>query len=119
MKKQILFFTSLLTLLLLVACSEKEKPNYQGFWLGEENMIFEVKENSDGKYDISNINGSLKAEYKEDTLRGKNSLNMDFYMVVKGDSAYYTFGTITTGYKRIDEKQYKEIFDTQKPMQAQ
>ena len=49
MKKQILLFTSILSFLLLAACSEKEKPNYQGFWLGEENMIFEVKQTSDGK----------------------------------------------------------------------
>lgn len=119
MKKQILFFTSILFVLFLAGCSEKEKPNYQGFWLGEENMIFEVKQTSDGKYTVSNINGSLNAEYKEDALRGKNSLDMEFYMTVKGDSAYYTFGTITTGYKRIDEKSYKDIFNSLKPMTAQ
>jgi len=119
MKKQILLFTSILSFLLRAACSEKEKPNYQGFWLGEENMIFEVKQTSDGKYTVSNINGSLNAEYKEDALRGKNSLDMEFFMTVKGDSAYYTFGTITTGYKRIDEKAYKEIFETLKPITAQ
>ncbi|HHX15429.1 MAG TPA: hypothetical protein GX724_04640 [Fibrobacter sp.] len=116
MKKQIFFLASILSLLFLVACSEKEKqPNYQGYWLGEENMIFEVKRTDDGKYTISNINGSLNAEYKEKALRGKNSLDMDFSMEVKGDSAFYTFGSVTTSYKRIDADTYKKILATQLP----
>ena len=35
-------------------------------------------------------------------------------MKVKGDSAYYEFGSITTGYKRISKSQYDEIFAAQK-----
>ena len=35
-------------------------------------------------------------------------------MNVKGDSAYYEFGSITTGYARISQDEYKKIFDAQK-----
>ena len=40
---------------------------------------------------------------------------MPFSMQVKGDSAYYQFGTIITGYKRISKEAYQEIFKMQKP----
>jgi hypothetical protein len=35
-------------------------------------------------------------------------------MSVKGDSAYYEFGGITTGYVRISKEEYDDIFATQK-----
>ena len=47
-------------------------------------------------------------------LCGKNSLDMPYCMSVKGDSAYYEFGGITTAYGRISKEEYEEIFATQK-----
>ena len=35
-------------------------------------------------------------------------------MTVKGDSAYYEFGGITTGYARISKEEYEDIFASQK-----
>ena len=37
---------------------------------------------------------------------------MDYSMKVKGDSAYYLFADITTGYKRISKDEYEKIFAT-------
>ena len=45
-------------------------------------------------------------------LRGKNNVDMDYSMTVKGDSAYYLFADITTGYKRITKEEYDKIFAT-------
>ena len=44
----------------------------------------------------------------------KNSLDMPYCMNVKGDSAYYEFGGITTGYARISKEEYEDIFASQK-----
>ena len=35
-------------------------------------------------------------------------------MKVKGDSAFYEFGQITTGYKRISKDEYESIFSSLK-----
>ena len=45
---------------------------------------------------------------------GKNTLDMPYCMSVKGDSAYYEFGGITTGYARISKEEYEDIFASQK-----
>jgi hypothetical protein len=55
-------------------------------------------------YIIRNVNGDLNATIVDDTLRGKNSLDMEYKMAVKGDSAYYTFSGIVTGYARISKQ---------------
>ena len=34
---------------------------------------------------------------------------MEYKMNVKGDSAYYEFGGIVTGYKRISKDEYEKI----------
>jgi hypothetical protein len=39
-------------------------------------------------------------------------------MSVKGDSAYYEFGGITTGYSRISKEEYEDIFASQKKASA-
>jgi hypothetical protein len=92
---------------------QKDEAQFVGYWLGEANMIFEVIKDGDN-YIIRNINGDLSAKVSDGALRGKNSLDMEYVMRVKGDSAYYEFGSITTGYKRISKSQYDEIFATQK-----
>ena len=106
--KKILAIASLsLAPLMFTACGESSS-NYVGYWQGEANMIFEVLTENGTDYIIRNINGDLQATVSGGALRGKNSLDMEYVMKVKGDSAYYEFGSITTGYKRISKSQYDE-----------
>ncbi|MCQ2063745.1 MAG: hypothetical protein MJY99_10485 [Fibrobacter sp.] len=115
MKKIITFAAISLFSLLFFACGSKsDKPNFVGCWQGEANMIFEVLTENGTDYTIRNVNGDLSAQIVNDTLRGKNSLDMEYTMSVKGDSAYYNFGSITTGYKRISDSEYRKLFDAQK-----
>ncbi len=112
MKKIITLSAILLSTLMFVACGQKTE-SYVGYWQGEANMVFEVLQNGQD-YIIRNVNGDLNASPNEGKICGENSLNMPYCMDVKGDSAYYEFGGITTGYKRIDKAQYDAIFATQK-----
>ena len=113
MKKLIPFATLALSSLFLFGCGQ-DNVNYTGCWLGEENMAFEVLTENGTDYTIRNINGDLKATVQDGALRGKNTPDMEYKMNVKGDSAYYEFGSITTGYKRISKAQYDEIYAAQK-----
>ena len=113
MKKIIAIATFSLVSLFFIACGESSS-NYVGYWQGEANMIFEVLTENGTDYIIRHINGDLGAKISDGALRGKNSLDMEYVMRVKGDSAYYDFGSITTGYKRITKAQYDEIFEAQK-----
>jgi len=86
-------------------------------------MIFEVRTENNVDYTIRNINGDLTAKMDDGVLRGKNSLDMDILMRVKGDSAYYEFGEdesgkIVTGYKRISKVEYDEIYKKQSEAKA-
>jgi|GEM_PF-538808 len=108
MKKIIPFATFTLSSLLFLGCGESN-VNYTGCWLGEENMAFEVLTENGTDYTIRNVNGDLKATIHDGALRGKNSLDMEYKMNVKGDSAYYEFGGIVTGYKRISKEEYEKI----------
>lgn len=110
MKKLSLFTLSLLAIS-FTAC-DSGKQNYVGYWKGESNMIFEVLTENQKDYTIRNINGDLSAKIEDGALRGRNSLDMEYKMTVKGDSAYYEFGSITTGYKRISKDEYESIFAT-------
>lgn len=112
MKQKIIILASLLFSLFFFACSQ-EKPNYVGFWKGEANMIFEVLTENGSDYIIRNVNGDLTAQIVDGSLRGKNSLDMEYVMNVKGDSAYYEFGSITTGYQRISQEEYQQIYASQ------
>jgi len=112
MKKIITLAALSLFALMFFACGH-ETPNYVGCWQGEANMIFEVLTENGSDYIIRNVNGDLNAKIVNDTLRGKNSLDMEYTMYVKGDSAYYNFGSITTGYKRISQEEYQKLFATQ------
>ena len=114
MKKIIPFATIALSSLFLFGCGQ-DNVNYTGCWLGESNMAFEVFTENGMDYTIRNINGDLKATIQDGALRGKNSLDMEYKMNVKGDSAYYEFGGIVTGYKRISKEEYnKVVADLQK-----
>ena len=108
MKKIIPFATLTLSSLLLFGCGENN-VNYTGCWLGEENMAFEVLTENGTDYTIRNINGDLQATIQDGALRGKNALDMEYKMNVKGDSAYYEFGGIITGYKRISKEEYNKV----------
>lgn len=98
---------------LFTACGN-DSANYVGHWQGEANMIFEVLSENNKNFTIRNVNGDLSAETKGDKICGKNSLDMEYCMSVKDDSAYYEFGGVTTGYKRIGKSEYDAIFATQK-----
>lgn len=114
MKTKIITSAIILSSLAFFGCSQNNE-NYAGCWLGESNMIFEVLPDgeSTSQFIIRNINGDLKAAYSDGAIRGKNELDMDYEMKVKGDSAYYTFGSYTTGYKRIDKAEYEKLFAEQ------
>ena len=93
---------------------QKDEGQFVGCWLGEANMIFEVIPNEGNNYIIRNINGDLDASYQDGAIRGKNSYDMEYLMRVKGDSAFYEFGGVTTGYKRISKDEYNRIFESLK-----
>ena len=111
MKKIIAIATFSLVSLFFIACGESSS-NYVGYWQGEANMIFEVLTENGTDYIIRNINGDLKATVQDGALRGKNTLDMEYKMNVKGDSAYYEFGGIVTGYKRITKEEYDRVVAT-------
>lgn len=111
MKKIITLLAFSFLALSFIAC-DSGKQNYVGYWMGESNMIFEVLTENQKDYTIRNVNGDLSATIRDGALRGKNSLDMEYSMKVKGDSAYYEFGSITTGYKRISKDEYDRIFAT-------
>ena len=108
MKKIIPFATLTLSSLLFFGCGQDD-VNYTGCWLGEENMAFEVLTENGTDFTIRNINGDLKATIQDGALRGRNALDMEYKMNVKGDSAYYEFGGIITGYKRITKEEYEKV----------
>ena len=76
-------------------------------------MAFEVLTQDGTDFTIRNVNGDLKASIQDGALRGKNSLDMEYKMNVKGDSAYYEFGGIVTGYKRISKSEYEKVIADQ------
>lgn len=98
MKKIALLAIAIVTLL-LIACGEN-KENFYGKWTGEA-MNFEVVNDGGNKVKIVNENGTLNGEITDGKIIGKNELDMEFQMVVKGDSAFYTFADITTRYARV------------------
>ena len=112
--KKIISIAILSLLALAVNGCQKDAAQFVGYWLGEANMIFEVLQGEGDNYIIRNINGDLPATFKDGTIRGKNSYDMEYAMKVKGDSAFYDFGGITTGYKRISKDEYESIFSTLK-----
>ena len=113
MKKIIPLATIALSSLFLFGCGQ-DKANYTGYWLGEADMAFEVLTDNGKEFIIRNVNGDLKATIQDGALRGKNSLDMEYKMNVKKDSAYYEFGGIITGYKRIAKEEYERIVANQK-----
>lgn len=115
MKKILTFSAIALTSLMFSACGQKS-GDFAGCWQGEANMIFEVlpADAEAQNFTIRNINGDLSASFADGKICGKNSLDMLYCMSVKGDSAYYEFGGITTGYKRISKQEYEAIFASQK-----
>lgn len=118
MKKKLFASALLLSSLGFLACGDNS-ANYVGCWKGESNMIFEVITENGTDYTIRNVNGDLKATVSDGALRGKNSLDMEYSMKVKGDSAYYEFGSIVTGYQRISQEEYQKIFASQQPASIQ
>ena len=113
MKKVFLISASLISSMFFFACSG-DNARYTGCWKGESNMIFEVLSDNGQDFVIRNVNGDLSATVQDGKLCGKNSLDMPYCMSVKGDSAYYEFGGITTGYARISKEEYEDLFALQK-----
>lgn len=113
MKKIILFSALSVLAAAFTACNNSNSTNFVGYWQeSESNIVFEVLKDNEN-YIIRNQNGDLTANITSDKkLCGKNSLAMDYCMTVKGDSAYYEFSGIVTGYKRIDKASYDKIFET-------
>lgn len=97
--KKLVFAAIGLAALTFTACGSKTE-NYYGKWTGEA-MNFEVVNNGGNNIKIVNENGTLNGELKDGKIIGKNELGMEFQMIVKGDSAFYTFAEITTTYVRV------------------
>jgi len=99
--------------LMFFACGlQTDKQSFIGYWQSDENTIFEVLTENGSDFIIRNIYGDLSAKIEGNALRGTNNVGMDYSMTVKGDSAYYLFADITTGYKRISKEEYDKIFAT-------
>ena len=116
MKKTITFAILSVISLIFVACGMQDdkqgKDAYIGYWQNDENTIFEVLSENGTDFIIRNVYGDLTAKIENGALRGKNSVDMDFSMKVKGDSAFYLFADITTNYKRITKEEYDKISST-------
>lgn len=117
MKKILTFSAIALSTLMFTACGDNAK--FAGCWQGDSNMIFEVLTTDNTNFTIRNINGDLKATRTDAKICGTNTLDMVYCMSVKGDSAYYEFGGITTGYKRIGKSEYDQLFAAQKQTSEQ
>ncbi len=110
MKKLLAFPTflamSLAVTFALTACGKESDSDFYGKWKND-NMQFEIKQvasdngSQDVKVQIVNENGTLSGIIADDTLKGKNELGMEFKMVVKGDSGFYTFADIVSKYVRV------------------
>ena len=114
MKKLISLAALSIVPMIFTACGQQaDKDSFIGYWQGEANTIFEVLTAENGQdFIIRNIHGDLSAKLENGELRGKNDIGMDYSMKVKGDSAYYLFADITTGYKKISKEEYDKIFST-------
>lgn len=113
MKKIITFATLSAISLMFSSCGiQTDKESYIGYWQNDENTVFEVLTENGNDFIIRNIYGDLTAKIENGALRGKNNVNMDYAMTVRGDSAFYEFAEITTGYKRITKEEYDKIFAT-------
>ena len=112
MKKLISLAVLSIVPMIFTACGQVDKGSFVGYWQGEANTIFEVLTENGQDFIIRNIHGDLSAKIEDGELRGKNDIGMDYSMKVKGDSAYYLFADITTGYKRISKDEYDKIFAT-------
>ena len=113
MKKLISLAVLSIVPMIFTACGQNaDKGSFVGYWQGEANTIFEVLTENGQDFIIRNIHGDLTAKIEDGELRGKNDIGMDYSMKVKGDSAYYLFADITTGYKRISKDEYDKIFAT-------
>ena len=130
MKKSLTLIAASTLALLFTACGSEEKKDFVGYWHeAESDIVFEVLKN-ENQYIIRNVNGDLTADPSAEAdpsadgkICGRNSLNMAYCMSLKGDSAYYEFADIVTGYKRISKEQYDKIFATKskatfKPIEA-
>lgn len=111
-------------LFLLSACSQQtsEKPIFTGYWQGSDQDVFEVFKTApdSNDYTIRNVFGDLHASLEGDSvLKGMNSEQMPIAMRVRGDSAYYEFANIISGYKRIDSTTYKALSAKQAPIPAE
>ena len=113
MKKLISLAVLSIVPMIFTACGQKaDKDSFVGYWQGEANTIFEVLTENGQDFIIRNIHGDLTAKIEDGELRGKNDMDMAYSMKVKGDSAYYFFADITTGYKRISKDEYNKICET-------
>ena len=113
MKKTITIAILSVISLMFSACGlqndKQGKDAYIGYWQSDENTIFEVLSENGTDFIIRNVYGDLTAKIENGALRGKNNVDMDYSMTVKGDSAFYVFAEITTGYKRITKEEYDKI----------
>lgn len=94
---------------LCVEGDDADDQSYVGYWLGSGNNSFEVLTENGRDFIIRNEYGDLQARIKDGALRGKNLLDMEYSMTVRGDSAYYEFGGNINGYKRITRDEYFDI----------
>ena len=111
--KKFYFLSAVLVTLFFTACGQQaDKGSFIGYWQSDANTVFEVLTENGEDFIIRNIYGDLTAKIVDGELRGKNNVDMDYSMKVKGDSAYYLFADITTGYKRISKAEYDKISAT-------
>lgn len=89
----------------------KNAKHFEGCWKNDSNAFFEVVDDQSGAYFIRDINGKFIATKQNRKICGKNSLNKDFCINVKGDSAYYEIDGATTNFIRISKEEYDKIFE--------
>ena len=115
---------SLIFCLIIVSCdiyvvygtyeNEEFKKHIEGYWKNDNNAIFEISKDESGVYFIYDIEGKDIAKKQDNKICGENSVDGNFCINVKGNSAYYETDGDTTAYTRINKEEYDKILNTQK-----
>jgi len=83
---------------------------YIGYWKAPKGRLFQVLRERGIDYVVKNENEKFSARMVNDSLKGKNSANMEFSIFVKDDFAYYSFDGVVIAYQRITKEEYDSFY---------
>ena len=83
---------------------------YIGYWKAPKGRLFHIFRERGVDYVVKNENEKFSARMVNDSLKGKNSANMEFSIFVKDDFAYYSFDGVVIAYQRITKEEYDSFY---------